>query len=99
MDLATAITGVLLSHNHSPADVLLLEEIWCSSVKVDVKIIPSDYNVSWGHFLPLFISTCFDLNPKYLAPDPVSGDSRWLDAFKLPPTGAATKDASIPPSL
>lgn len=72
MDLATAITGVLLSHNHSSGDVLLLEEIWRSLVKVDVKIIPSDYKVSWGHSLPLFLSTCSDLNPKYLAPDLVS---------------------------
>lgn len=42
MDLAAATTGVLLSHNHSPGGAPLLEEIWPSLKKVDVKIIPTE---------------------------------------------------------
>lgn len=45
MDLATTITGVLLSHSHSPGDVPPLEESWPSLNKVDIKIIPTDYNL------------------------------------------------------
>lgn len=72
MDLATTVTGILLSHNHSPGDAPPLEDIWPSLNKVDVKIMPTDYKESLGHSLPSFLPTCPGLDPKPLAPDSAS---------------------------
>lgn len=56
MDLAAATTAVLLSHNHSQGDAPLLEEIWPSLKKAEVKITSTE------RILGLF----FDLIPPNL---------------------------------